>query len=283
MDAAESRTLVMGVLNVTPDSFSDGGAHADEASAIRHGLELLAEGADFVDVGGESTRPGAERISPQTERERVEGVVRALAGAGARVGIDTTRAKVARAACAAGAVLVNDISGGSADAAMLPTVAELGVDFVVTHWRGPSNVMAQLTDYDDVVADVRREVSRQVDAALRAGIAAQRIIVDPGIGFAKTSEQNWAVLAGLDALTGLGYRVLVGASRKRFLGDLLADDAGPRPPDGREDATLALTVLLAARGVWYVRTHRVRPQRDAIAVVEKMVARPGRLRGQEGR
>ena len=270
---AASRTLVMGVVNVTPDSFSDGGAYATPEAAIRHGLDLLAQGADYIDVGGESTRPGAARISAATERDRVVEVVRALAAAGARVSVDTMRAEVAHAACAAGAVLVNDVSGGCADPEMLPAVAALGVDYVMMHWRGPAAEMAALAHYDDVVAEVRRELAAQVEAALRAGIAGDRIIVDPGIGFAKTPEQSWPVLRHLDAFAGLGHRLLVGVSRKRFLGELLADAAGPRPPDGRDDATLALTTLLAARGVWCVRTHTVRPHLDAIAVVERMAGR----------
>jgi len=267
---APGRTLVMGVVNVTPDSFSDGGHHLDPENAVRHGRELLAEGADYVDVGGESTRPGADRVDAATESARVLGVVAALAGAGATVSVDTMRARVARAACEAGAVLVNDVSGGRADPAMLPAVAALGVDYVVAHWRGPSDRMADLARYEDVVADVRRELSGQVDAALRAGVAAEHIIVDPALGFAKTASHNWAILAHLDAIGDLGYRVLVGASRKRFLGALLAGADGPRPPDERDDATLALTTLLAARGIWCVRTHTVRAQRDAIAVVGEM-------------
>ena len=252
----------MGILNVTPDSFSDGGRHDDP---VAHGLRLMAEGADIVDVGGESTRPGAARVSVQTELDRVVDVVAALAGAGV-VSVDTTRAEVARAAVAAGAVLVNDVSGGLADPDMLGAVAELGVGYVVMHSRGPAGAAAS---YVDVVAEVCDELSVRTDAALDAGIDAGRIVVDPGLGFAKTAADNWALLRGVSRLASLGFPVLVGASRKRFLGELLADASGPRPPSGRDDATLAVTALLAG-DVWGVRTHTVRPQRDAIAVASQL-------------
>ncbi len=269
------RPLVMGILNVTPDSFSDGGRYAQADDAIAHGLDLLAEGADYIDVGGESTRPGAGRVSPAAEEARVVGVVSALAEAGARVSVDTTRARVARAACAAGAVLVNDVSGGLADPAMARTVADMGVDYVVMHSRGPSDRMAGLAQYDDVVADVCDELSARVDAVVRAGVDPARVIIDPGLGFAKTAEQNWELLVRVDDVLALGFPVLIGASRKRFLGSLLADEtAKPRPPEGRDDATVALTALLAARGVWGVRTHTVRGQRDAIDVALRL-ARDG--------
>ena len=264
--AVAERPLVLGILNVTPDSFSDGGRHADP---VAHGLALIAEGADIVDVGGESTRPGAERVSVEVELDRVVGVVAALAQAGATVSVDTTRAQVARAAVAAGAVLVNDVSGGLADPDMLASVAELGVGYLIMHSRGPAQAESS---YRDVVAEVCAELSARVEAALAAGIAAEQIIVDPGLGFAKTAADNWALLRGLDRIAKLGYPVLAGASRKRFLGELLADESGPRPPSGRDDATAAITALLArdVRGLWGVRTHAVRAQRDAIAVARQL-------------
>jgi dihydropteroate synthase len=233
----------MGVLNVTPDSFSDGGRWLDRDAAIARGRALFAAGADIVDVGGESTRPGASRIPEEEELRRVLDVVAALADAGA-VSIDTARARVAARTVAAGAVLVNDVTGGLGDEAMLGTVAELGVPYVVMHWRGPSAVMDELARYDDVVADVVREVGARVDAAVAAGVSAERIVVDPGLGFAKTAAHNWALLRRLDALQSLGHPVLVGASRKRFLG-----------PERRDEATAAVSALAAAAGVWGVRVH----------------------------
>jgi len=259
----------MGVVNVTPDSFSDGGDHDDPDRAVAHGLGLLAQGADILDIGGESTRPGAKRTPEDVELARVVGVVEALCRAGAVVSVDTMRARVARAAVAVGACMVNDVSGGLADPDMLGVVAESGACYVVTHWpqaagQGAGAPVAATVD------EVARQLAQRVDAALSAGVAAERIVVDPGLGFAKTSALNWALLARLDALWGLGFPLLVGASRKRFLGELLADETGPRPPLGRDDATLAITALAAARGVWGVRTHTVRAQRDAIAVAEAM-------------
>ncbi|MDR1432504.1 MAG: dihydropteroate synthase [Propionibacteriaceae bacterium] len=264
------RTLVMGIVNVTPDSFSDGGDHPTPESATEDGLALFDQGADMLDVGGESTRPGASRITAQTELERVLPVIRALSAAGAAVSIDTTRAEVAVAAVAAGAVLVNDISGGLADPQMLPAVAELGVGFVVEHWRAPAAAMQAHANYADVVVDVRRELAAQVANALSAGIAADLLIVDPGLGFSKDSDHNWTLLRHLDSFAEIGCPLLIGASRKRFLGELLSDNGSPRPPKERDDATVALTALLAERGIWGVRTHSVRAQRDAIAVVEQM-------------
>ncbi len=265
-------TVVMGVLNVTPDSFSDGGRWLDRGAAVAHGLELWRQGAGLVDVGGESTRPGAGRVDTATELNRVLPVVRELAAAGVAVSIDTMRAEVARACVEAGAVLVNDVSGGLADPQMLPGVAELGVDYVAMHWRAHSAQMADRACYDDVVLDVRDELAQRVGAALEAGVRPERLVVDPGLGFAKTAEHNWALLAGLDVLAGLGHRVLVGVSRKRFLGALLADPGTgePRPPGERDAATLAVTTLLATRGVWAVRTHTVRPHVDAVRVVQRL-------------
>jgi dihydropteroate synthase len=267
---APGRTVVMGILNVTPDSFSDGGEFLDVDAAVAHGLALFGEGADLVDVGGESTRPGAQRASVEIELARVVPVIRALSAAGVAVSVDTMRAEVAAAAVAAGAVLVNDVSGGLADPDMLPAVAGLDVDYVAMHWRGHSDRMADLARYTDVVAEVTEELADRLWAAVAAGVKPSRVILDPGLGFAKTAAHNWALLRGLEHLAGLGRPLLVGASRKRFLGELLGTSAGPRPVRERDDAGTAITALLAAAGVWGVRTHTVRPQLDAIAVAAKM-------------
>lgn len=261
------RTLVMGILNVTPDSFSDGGRWADTASAIERGRRLRSEGADLVDVGGESTRPGAARISVEEERDRVLPVVQALVSDGVQVSIDTMRAEVAAACVSAGAVVVNDVSGGRADPDMLPWLATCEVPYVAMHWRGPSDVMEDLATYDDVVADVRAELADRLAALAEAGVDLDRVVLDPGLGFAKRSPHNWALLRDLDALESLGRPLLIGASRKRFLGDLLADDDGePRPFDGRDAAGDAVTALAAFAGVWGVRVHEVAASRDAALV-----------------
>jgi dihydropteroate synthase len=258
----------MGGLNVTPDSFSDGGRHDTVEAAVAHGLGMAAAGADYVDVGGESTRPGAGRVEVVEELRRVLPVVAELARSGVAVSIDTTRSSVAAAALEAGAVMVNDVSGGLADPAMASVVAEAGVPWVLMHRRGTSRDMYAEATYDDVVADVRRELCRRVDAALSAGVAAGRIVVDPGLGFAKQPEHDLALLAGLDRITDLGFPVLVGASRKRFLGALLATaDGCPRPPVERDSATLATSVLAARAGAWGVRVHDVAGSADAVRVV----------------
>lgn len=268
--SAVARTLVMGILNVTTDSFSDGGRFLDAHAAVAHGVALAAAGADLVDVGGESTRPGAERVSEDAELARVVPVVKALAEQGISVSVDTMRASVARAAVEAGASWVNDVSGGLADHAMLDAVAASAAGYIAMHWRGHSTDMQSRAVYADVVADVCAELAERRDAALAAGIARDRLVLDPGIGFAKSAAHNWTLLAHLDALASLGQPVLLGASRKRFLGELLADIDGPRPPDQRDAATAALTMLAAQHGLWGVRTHDVRAQRDAIAVVERL-------------
>lgn len=261
------RCVVMGVLNVTPDSFSDGGRYLDRDRAVAHGIRLHAQGADLVDVGGESTRPGAQRVDAATEIERVVPVLVELSTQGVACSVDTTRSAVAEAALEAGARIVNDVSGGLADPAMARVMAQAKVPWVLMHWRGHSASMDQLASYDDVVREVRAELVARVDAAELAGVDPGALVLDPGLGFAKTAAHNWALLRRLDVLTDLGFPLLVGASRKRFLGTLLADPAGVlRPPDGRETATAALSALVAAAGVWGVRVHDVRSSMDAVAV-----------------
>ena len=266
------RTLVVGVVNVTPDSFSDGGEWFDLGAAITHGLDLLAEGADIIDVGGESTRPGATRPEVAEELRRVLPVIRELAAAGACVSIDTMRAAVAAPAITAGARLVNDVSGGMADDRMLNLVAESGVPYVCMHWRGHSEDMQSKASYADVVTEVIAELGQQLDEAVSAGVAADKLIIDPGFGFAKTGEHNWHLLQRLDEFDVLGRPMLAGVSRKAFLGGLLADSEGsPRPAKQRDDATTALTTVLALRRVWGVRVHSVRAGRDAIAVAQRLL------------
>ncbi|HET7735549.1 MAG TPA: dihydropteroate synthase [Nocardioidaceae bacterium] len=258
------RALVMGVVNVTPDSFSDGGRYFDTEKAVAHGLRLLAEGADLVDVGGESTRPGAERPSEQEELDRVVPVIEALAAQGALVSVDTMRATVAAEAVGAGAVLVNDVSGGRADPDMLATVARLEVPYVLMHWRAHSHEMLEHTAYRNVVEDVIAELEEQLREAGKAGIS-HSIAIDPGIGFSKTADQNWDVLRELERFHDLGHPVLVATSRKRFLGTLLDD----RPALERDDATTATTALAAAAGAWCVRAHAVRATADAVRVAAR--------------
>ncbi|WP_308127891.1 dihydropteroate synthase [Modestobacter italicus] len=267
------RCLVMGVLNVTPDSFSDGGCWADAGAAIAHGLQMHAAGADYVDVGGESTRPGADRVDAAEECRRVVPVVRELADAGVRVSVDTTRAEVAAAALEAGAVLVNDVSGGLADEGMARLVADSGVPWVLMHWRGHSREMYAAARYGDVVTEVAAELTARVEDVVAAGVDPGQLVLDPGLGFAKNAEHNWALLAGLDRLVALGLPVLVGASRKTFLGRLLAaPDGQVRPVEGREAATLAISVLAAQAGAWGVRVHDPVQSLDAIATVAAVQA-----------
>jgi dihydropteroate synthase len=264
------RCLVMGVVNVTPDSFSDGGQWYGADAAIAHGLDLVAQGADIVDVGGESTRPGAQRISAAEELRRVGPVVTGLVQAGVPVSIDTMRAQVAEFALAAGARLVNDVSGGLADPAMPALVAAAGVSYVVVHWRGHSRQMYTRAVYADVVAEVRDELAQRVDAVIAAGVDPGHIVLDPGLGFGKRPEHNWPLLAGLAdvaRLAGGTFPVLVGASRKRFLGNLLAGpDGTPRPFEACDGATVAITALAAAAGAWCVRVHQVPLNADAVRV-----------------
>ncbi len=261
------RTLVMGVLNVTPDSFSDGGLFDTVATAIERGRWLARQGADIVDIGGESTRPGAQRVDVSEEIDRVVQVIEVLAAEGIIISVDTMRAEVANAALASGAHVVNDVSGGLADPAMLNVMARVGVPYVAMHWRGFSDRMDELAQYDDVVGEVVAELADRAAKAVGAGIAPDRLVIDPGVGCAKNAEHNWALLRRLDALAALNLPVLVGASRKRFLGALLAHaDGTPRPVDDREAATNAITAIAAHHGVWAVRVHDPRPAADAVRV-----------------
>jgi len=264
----EGRPVVMGVVNVTPDSFSDGGEWFEPQAAVDHGRLLMAQGADIIDVGGESTRPGAERPSVQEELRRVLPLIEVIVAEGATVSVDTMRAVVASRALAAGASIVNDVSGGLADPDMVRVVAQAGVPFVAMHWRGHSVEMQGRAVYDDVVAEVCAQLAARRDALLAAGIAPGGLVLDPGLGFAKLAEHNWSILARLDVLQRLGHPVLVGASRKSFLGRLGVPEGGvPRPPAERDAATAATSVIASLAGVWGVRVHDVPATRDALAVV----------------
>ncbi|MFG2529115.1 dihydropteroate synthase [Streptomyces sp. NPDC048516] len=282
------RCAVMGVVNVTPDSFSDGGDWFDTELAVKHGLDLVAQGADMVDVGGESTRPGAARVDETEELRRVVPVVRELAAAGVVVSVDTMRASVAEQAVEAGACLVNDVSGGAADPAMVPVVATHHVPFVVMHWRGQSIDMNNRAVYGDVVAEVVDELARSVERAVAGGIDPDRIVIDPGLGFAKNAEHDLALVAGLARLRALGRPLLVAASRKRFLGRVLAGNEGAAPPPARERdaATAAVSAIVAREGAWAVRVHEVRASADAVrvarAVEEAAAAGRGETAGAAG-
>lgn len=261
------RCVVIGVLNVTPDSFSDGGRYLASDDAVAQGLALRAHGADLVDIGGESTRPGARRVDAATEIARVVPVLRELAASGVMCSVDTTRAAVAEAALEAGAIMVNDVSGGLADPAMAPLIANSRVPWILTHWRGHSERMDELASYCDVVAEVRAELMARVDAAILAGVDPGALLLDPGLGFAKTATHNWTLLGHLKVLTALGFPIVVGASRKRFLGTLLpGTDGAPRRCEDRDTATAAVSALAAVAGVWGVRVHDAAASRDAVAV-----------------
>ena len=249
--------LIMGILNVTPDSFADGGRHNDFDAAVARGLEMIAEGVDIIDIGGESTRPGSERVSEAEEIARTIPVITELAKHGARISIDTMRASTAEAAIKAGASIINDVSGGLADPEMLQTAARLGVPYIAMHWRGQSKDMNSKAIYNDVVIDVISELQERITAALDAGIVLGNLIIDPGLGFAKDAEHNWEIIDSIDSFVDLGYPVLVGASRKRFLGG--------DSPDEREQATIDLTKRLATTGVWAVRVHSVKPHKEVLA------------------
>ena len=249
--------LIMGILNVTPDSFADGGRHNDFEAAVARGLEMIAEGVDMIDIGGESTRPGAERVSEAEELERTIPVITELTKHGARISIDTMRASTAEAAVKAGASIINDVSGGLADPEMLQTAARLQLPYIAMHWRGQSKDMNSKAIYNDVVIDVISELQERITAALDAGIEVGNLIIDPGLGFAKDAEHNWEIINSIDSFVDLGYPVLVGGSRKRFLGG--------DSPDEREQATIDLTKRLATTGVWAVRVHSVKPHKEVLA------------------
>ncbi|WP_079086726.1 dihydropteroate synthase [Streptomyces silvensis] len=266
----------MGVVNVTPDSFSDGGRWFDTTAAVKHGIDLVAQGADLVDVGGESTRPGAARVDEDEELRRVVPVVRGLAAEGVTVSVDTMRARVAQQALAAGAVLVNDVSGGLADPGMVPAVAAAQAPFVVMHWRGFLTDIHARPVYEDVVSEVVDELHARVEAAVAGGIAPERIVVDPGLGFSKNAEHDLALLARIDRLRTLGRPVLVAASRKRFLGRVLAGPEGSPPPARERDAaTAAVSALAAHQGAWAVRVHEVRATADAVRVARAVTDAAG--------
>lgn len=274
-EQARHRTLVMGVVNVTPDSFSDGGQWFEPEAAIAHGLELLQQGADIVDVGGESTRPGAQRPEESEELRRVLPVVEALASEGARISIDTMRSGVARRALAAGASVLNDVSGGLADPDMVSLAAEAGVPFIAMHWRGHSRDMQSRAVYDDVIAEVCRELADRAQALLAGGVTKENLVLDPGFGFSKLAAHNWSLLRHLDQVVGLGLPVLVGTSRKTFLGRLGVPEGGqPRPPLERDTATAATSLYAAQAGVWCVRVHDVPSTLDALRVAAAVSEAP---------
>jgi dihydropteroate synthase len=247
---------IMGILNVTPDSFADGGRHDTYEKAVARGLEMISEGVDIIDIGGESTRPGAERVSAEEEQARVIPVIEKLSQTGIPISIDTMRAQTADKAVAAGASIVNDVSGGLADDAMHETVAELGCPYILMHWRGHSADMNSQAIYKDVVQDVIAEIEIQINKALHNGIARNNLIIDPGLGFAKEAEHNWEILHRIEEFTALGYPVLIGGSRKRFLGG--------QSPDEREAATIDLTSSLLAKSIWAVRVHSVAPHKRLV-------------------
>jgi dihydropteroate synthase len=274
--AAVGRCRVLGILNVTPDSFSDGGRYDGIDAAVARGLELVRQGADIVDVGGESTRPGAARVDAAEELRRVIPVIGALSDAGARVSVDTMRASVAEKALEAGAVMVNDVSGGLADPAMLPLLADARARCVLMHWRAHSEVMDAFAGYRSVVEEVCVELARRVDSALAAGVRTENIVLDPGLGFAKTAEHNWSLLGALPTLRELGFGLLIGASRKRFLAECV-DYGGldPQSPLDRDDVSSAVAALAAAGGAWGVRVHAVAPAAAAVRVASRVEAAGG--------
>ena len=273
-DLPTDRTLVMGILNVTPDSFSDGGTHPTPDTAIAAGLRMFYAGADIIDIGGESTRPGAEEVSPEEEQRRVLPVVEAMVKAGALVSIDTTHASTAAAALKAGAAIINDVSGLTMEPEMAELAARTGVPYVLTHRRGDAKTMTSLAEYGNVAEEVAAELVGVRDKLYAAGVAPKQIIVDPGLGFSKNDVQNWELLRNMGPLEALGHRILVGASRKRFLGTLLTVAGKAAAPQERDHATAAITAISAARGAWAVRVHDVEPSLDAVKVAARMSAAP---------
>ncbi len=264
------RTLVMGILNVTPDSFADGGKHFTTESALSRAKAMIEEGVDIIDIGGESTKPGSERITAAEEEQRVIPVLEKVIPLGVEVSIDTTRSSIAAKAIKLGVKYVNDVSGGLADKEMYSLIAKHPkVQYVIMHWRGHSKAMQDLATYKDVVKEVKEELEERINSATESGVDPEQIIIDPGIGFSKTSEHNWELLKNLDRLSLLGYPILIGASRKRFLGELIEGTN----PDDREAATLAITAAMAKQGIWGVRTHSVKPHRDVIATINSLSKR----------
>jgi dihydropteroate synthase len=276
---ATDRCMVLGVVNVTPDSFSDGGRFLATGAAVERGRYLVQTGADIVDVGGESTRPGAVRTSSSDETNRVLPVIEQLASAGIAVSVDTMRASVAQRALEAGAVMVNDVSGGRADPRILEVVAEARVPYVLTHWRAHSSVMHAASSYSDVVAEVLEEIARQLARAQAAGIDQDRIVIDPGLGFSKSPESNWAILRSLGMFVATGHRVLVGASRKRFLAELTGTGREGESPslEALDAATTAVTTLAAHHGAWGVRVHDACAAAAAVRVTARWATTPGRV------
>ena len=257
----------MGILNVTPDSFADGGKHFSLHDALKRADEMIAEGVDIIDVGGESTKPGAERVTLDEEISRVIPVITELSKKDVAISIDTTRAEVAQQAIKIGVSYINDVSGGLADPKMYKVIAENPqVQYIIMHWRAHSKNMQELANYQDVVKEVKEELEARIESAIEAGVNPEQIIVDPGLGFSKLPEHNWELLKNLDRIALLGYPILVGASRKRFLGEL----TGSTNPEDREAASIAITSLVAKQNVWAVRTHSVKPHRDAILIVDRM-------------
>jgi dihydropteroate synthase len=263
-----SHTLTMGILNITPDSFADGGKYIAFENALNHAQEMISEGVEIIDIGGESTRPGALRVSEEQEIERTIPLICELSSSGVALSIDTMRSAVAREAIAAGVTYVNDVSGGLADPNMGKLLAQNpSIQYIAMHWRGHSETMQDKAIYTDVVKEVKEELEQRVESLLGDGMNLDQIIIDPGIGFAKTAEHNWEILRNIDRFELLGFPILVGASRKRFLGELI----GTPSPDDRESATIALTTYLASKGIWGVRVHGVRAHREAIAVMEELM------------
>ena len=264
------RTLVMGILNVTPDSFADGGRHFTLNDAINRAQVMIEEGVDIIDIGGESTKPGAERVTEEEEASRVIPVLEQLTQLSVEISIDTTRSSIAARAISLGVKFVNDVSGGLADSKMYEVIAKNPkVQYVIMYWRAHSKNMQDLAHYKDVVKEVKEELEERISSAIEAGVDPDQIIIDPGIGFSKSGEHNWELLKNIDRLSLLGYPILIGASRKRFLGEL----TGSSNPDEREAATLAITAMMAKQGIWAVRTHSVKAHRDVIATINALARR----------
>jgi dihydropteroate synthase len=263
----QERTLVMGILNITPDSFADGGRHNSFESALARAKEMIEEGVDIIDIGGESTRPGAIRVSADEEIERTIPIITELKELGVATSIDTMRASTAQAAISAGASYVNDVSGGLADQKMAKLIAtHPDIQYIAMHWRGHSEDMQSKATYKSVVGEVKDELENRVESLIKSGVTAEQIILDPGLGFAKTAEHNWEILRNLDRFALLGFPLLIGASRKSFLGALLEEPN----PDQREAATIAITTEVARQGIWAVRTHGVKAHVDAIKVISEL-------------